>query len=198
MRDFKHLILWQLGLAQAETQTSLAERDCLASHAAGKKRLVEVGVWHGVTTCRLRQAMSSEGVLLGVDPYRPGRLGFSIPQRIAHAEVSKVRNGIVQWSRMTGAEAASEYAYSGAPPVDFVFIDGDHSYEGLRADWEGWSPLVASDGIIALHDSQSSETRKIDDAGSAVFTREVIRYDSRFDAVEVVDTLTVLKRVASF
>ena len=76
MRVITHLLLWRLGLAKAETQTSEAERDCLARVAAGKKRLVEIGVWHGVTTCRLRKAMCPDGLLFAVDPYPVGRSGL--------------------------------------------------------------------------------------------------------------------------
>jgi len=36
-------------------------------------------------------------------------------------------------------------------PLDFLFIDGDHTYEGVRKDWEMYSPLVRN-GIIAFHD----------------------------------------------
>jgi predicted O-methyltransferase YrrM len=35
----------------------------------------------------------------------------------------------------------------------FVFIDADHSYEGAKADFEAWSPLVKSGGEVAFHDS---------------------------------------------
>jgi predicted O-methyltransferase YrrM len=37
-------------------------------------------------------------------------------------------------------------------PLDFLFIDGDHSYAGVRRDFELYSPLVRSGGVIALHD----------------------------------------------
>ncbi len=36
--------------------------------------------------------------------------------------------------------------------VDFLFIDGDHSYKGVRQDYELYSPLVRKGGIIAFHD----------------------------------------------
>jgi len=36
--------------------------------------------------------------------------------------------------------------------VDFLFIDGDHSYEGVKKDFEMYSPLVRKGGIIAFHD----------------------------------------------
>jgi len=35
---------------------------------------------------------------------------------------------------------------------DFVFIDGDHSYEGSSADFEAYYPLVKKGGIFAGHD----------------------------------------------
>lgn len=194
MSVMTHFLLWYLGLAEAETQTSPAERDCLAKYANGPNRLIEIGVWHGVTTCRLRRAMAPEGVLYAVDPYPIGRLGFSAQQVIAHREVAGIRRGDVRWLRMTGVEAARAYTAMNEGPVDFIFIDGDHSYKGLRDDWRSWSPLVREGGIIALHDSCSSTTHQIDDAGSVRFTREVIHHDPRFEIAEVVDTLTVLRR----
>ena len=36
--------------------------------------------------------------------------------------------------------------------VDFLFIDGDHTYEGVKRDFDTYSQLVATGGIIALHD----------------------------------------------
>ena len=36
--------------------------------------------------------------------------------------------------------------------LDFMFIDGDHTYEGVRKDFEMYAPLVRKNGLIALHD----------------------------------------------
>lgn len=36
--------------------------------------------------------------------------------------------------------------------IDFLFIDGDHTYEGVKQDFEMYKPLVAENGIIAFHD----------------------------------------------
>jgi len=35
---------------------------------------------------------------------------------------------------------------------DFVFIDGDHSYEAVRGDLARFAPLVRSGGTLLLHD----------------------------------------------
>jgi predicted O-methyltransferase YrrM len=194
MRVLTHFLLWNVGLARAETQTSEAERACLARHAEGRRRLAEVGVWHGVTTCQLRRMMAPDGLLFGIDPYPAGRLGFSAQRVIARREVERSQGGEVRWLRLTGVEAARRLAEAGEPPVDFVFIDGDHSYDGLRGDWEAWSGFVAPGGVVALHDSCSSAEREIEDAGSVLYTRDVVCRDARYELAEVVDTLTVMRR----
>lgn len=40
----------------------------------------------------------------------------------------------------------------GGKPVDLLFIDGDHTYEGVKQDWEMYSPLVRTGGMIVFHD----------------------------------------------
>lgn len=72
MRVIAHFARWLVGLVPAETQTTPAERACLVHHAAGCRRLVEIGVWHGVTTAALRAAMASDGMLYAVDPFPRG------------------------------------------------------------------------------------------------------------------------------
>jgi cephalosporin hydroxylase len=37
-------------------------------------------------------------------------------------------------------------------PVDILFIDGDHTYEGIAKDFQMYSPLVKKGGIVAFHD----------------------------------------------
>jgi predicted O-methyltransferase YrrM len=186
LNTLRHFAAWSVGLAPAETQTDIAERTCLAKHVRGCHRAVEIGTWHGVTTVVLTRAMSAEGTLYAVDPYEVGRLGFSMPRAIARREVGRGQGARVEWIRTTGDAAARLIK----PEVDFVFIDGMHTYEGLQADWQAWRTMVRKGGIIALHDSAGSAAS----AGSAKYTRDVISKDPDFETVEVVLTLTVMRR----
>lgn len=195
MRVLTHFLLWRAGLAPAETQTTAIERDCLARHAAGRRCLVEIGVWHGVTTRRLRAAMAPDGVLYAVDPFPAGRLGWSLQRTIARREVAGVAGGRVEWVRLTGDQAGRAHLARGGAPVDFLFLDGDHSYEGLEADWRAWSGVIARGGIVALHDSRPTPSRPIEDAGSVRYTRDVILRDVRFRVLDAVESLTVLERL---
>lgn len=36
--------------------------------------------------------------------------------------------------------------------IDLLFIDGDHTYKGVKNDWDLYSPLVKKGGLIVFHD----------------------------------------------
>jgi predicted O-methyltransferase YrrM len=40
----------------------------------------------------------------------------------------------------------------GGKPLDLLFIDGDHTYEGVKQDWELYSSLVRPGGLVVFHD----------------------------------------------
>ncbi len=37
-------------------------------------------------------------------------------------------------------------------PFDFIFIDADHTYEGVSGDWANYRPMLAPGGLVAFHD----------------------------------------------
>jgi len=39
--------------------------------------------------------------------------------------------------------------------IDILHIDGDHSYDGVKRDFDAWSPVVLSGGVIMFHDINS-------------------------------------------
>jgi predicted O-methyltransferase YrrM len=51
--------------------------------------------------------------------------------------------------RKTSMEAIKEFAPG---DLDFVYIDGDHSYDRVLEDLNGWTNIVREDGIISGHD----------------------------------------------
>lgn len=47
--------------------------------------------------------------------------------------------------------------YSQVEPLDFLFIDGNHSYESVLCDFLLYYPLVKPGGVVAFHDTALSE-----------------------------------------
>ena len=39
-----------------------------------------------------------------------------------------------------------------SPDFDLLFIDGDHSYESVKADWEAYKEFLRIDSIVIFHD----------------------------------------------
>jgi predicted O-methyltransferase YrrM len=83
--------------------------------------------------------------------------------------------GFVEMIRTTSAEAASTWHRK----IDILFIDGDHSYEGVKKDWELFSPHVSEFGIVVFHDTtwdlirDGSSPYKRDDMGVPKFVEEL-------------------------
>jgi predicted O-methyltransferase YrrM len=62
--------------------------------------------------------------------------------------------------------------------VDFLLIDGDHSYAGVRQDFEWYVPLVRPGGLVALHDIVSGPEDLV--GGVPRFWKEIREsYESR-------------------
>lgn len=43
--------------------------------------------------------------------------------------------------------------------LDFLFIDGDHTYDGVRYDFEMYRKLVRPGGVVAMHDIKTHEPK---------------------------------------
>ncbi len=56
----------------------------------------------------------------------------------------------VQKCRGSTAQFAEELS---ALPFQFVFIDADHCYDAVVADFRGWSPMVSVGGWVCFHDT---------------------------------------------
>jgi cephalosporin hydroxylase len=47
-------------------------------------------------------------------------------------------------------------------PLDVLVIDGDHSYNGVRRDYELYSPLVRVGGLVLIHDVVNAKDTRVD------------------------------------
>lgn len=187
-----HMIRYFLGFDQAETQTTEAERNCLIEFVKDRTRVLEIGVYEGVSTRILRKHMAASGTLFAVDPFFTGRFGVSWSQLIALHEARRQNDG----RKIVFIRAMSHDATQSLDGLfDFIFIDADHSLQGIRTDWEDWSRRVASGGVICLHDTRvPAHNSAVARLGSFQYFESDIRKDPRFRIVTQVDSLSVLER----
>ncbi len=68
--------------------------------------------------------------------------------------------------------------------IDFLFIDGDHTYEGVKKDFEMYSPFVKNGGIIAFHDIVISEHHHDRDVYVGEFWNEIKNGHQYYEFVE--------------
>lgn len=142
-----------------------SSRKWLAEQAGQSERIIEIGCWLGRSTKVL--AAATPGTVWAVDhwqgtPDDPAQheklYATDLAGRNIFAEFSRnlrreIRAGRVLPLRMSSAEAAFRLATEfGHDAFDFVFIDGDHSYEGCAADIDAYRPLVKEGGLLAGHD----------------------------------------------
>ncbi len=141
--DFLRFIRPILPLTQIDTE--ICSLLALAAQRA-PRRVLEIGRAQGGTAFLLSRAIPSVGWTLSVDlgPRHSRTLRFfNAPARAFHSVRGSSRDDRVfaQIVRRVGEE-----------PVDLLFIDGDHSYEGVAADYRLYHPLVRPGGLIVFHD----------------------------------------------
>lgn len=118
------------------------------------RRVLEIGTASGGTLFLLTRVAQRNAILVSLDlpwgsggGYPPWRRG--VYSRFARPGQS-VRLVQADSHRRDTLEATREALES--EPVDFLLIDGDHSYAGARQDFEMYGPLVRAGGWIAFHD----------------------------------------------
>ncbi len=83
-------------------------------------------------------------------------------------------------SHSDGMQARVEAAIGGQS-LDYLFIDGDHSYPGVKSDFEMYGPMVRKGGLIAFHDIVEGPPETV--GGVPQFWREI---KSRFCHTEII------------
>lgn len=188
-----HCLRVLAGLDRPQTQVTDAENKALTSYLPGRKKIVEIGVFEGGTTHLFAERSDDDAVVFGIDPFVKGRLGISWTELIArHYNKRHLASGKIQFlSKFSTAIEETDIA----PPIDFLFIDGDHSLDGITADWTKWREWVPSGGIIALHDTLLTQDKPNGYAlGSVEYFHNHIQYDPDFDLLMQKDSLSVMRK----
>lgn len=186
-------ILHSINLATPHSQMNLLEKDCLKKHATGKRAALEIGTYMGVTAAIIACALANNGVLFCVDPFesRNNRQNPGLQMAVRGLKRAQVFNKV---EFLLGYSNEQKIINQIPPQLDFILVDGDHSYKGLENDWEIVLSKLSTNGVVCLHDTTIPEAEQYRDFGSVKFFNEVIKYDQRFEHIETVYSMNILLR----
>jgi hypothetical protein len=154
--------------------------------------IVDIGSYRGRSTAALALgSLANKAVpVYAIDPHESfeGIQGghFGPQDRIAFFR-NMLRLNVVEIIRLINLGSD---VVSGAwdRPVALLWIDGDHTYEAVKRDFEMWEPFVVQDGLIGLHDSTDMQSGP----GKIVV---VALSSKRFKIVDQVDMTTILCKI---
>jgi len=123
--------------------------------------VVEIGTALGGVFFSLCKRAHPEALLVSIDlpPGETGEDGFDYAQKNketdeeirSYAQPGQTVHLIRGDSHSPEVLAELEEILDGRP-IDLLFIDGDHTLEGVTADYETYSKLVRPGGMVAFHD----------------------------------------------
>jgi hypothetical protein len=128
--------------------------------------VVEIGVWRGDYSLQIINSLQPKQ-FYGVDPYKlyPGMVSAPGPEYsnqnnldiLAEQVKNKLANHNAVLHRMTSVESAELFKDN---TVDFIYIDGDHTYEGVTQDLYAWWPKIKKGGVFSGDDYTTGTTGK--------------------------------------
>lgn len=118
----------------------------------------EVGVWKAENLCQILESCSNISKMYAIDQYKPyqdwcGYIDESwingIKQKAQENLKSIEQSTKVLFLELSSVDAVENISDGG---LDFIFIDGDHSYEKAYEDFCNYYPKVKSGGLFSGHD----------------------------------------------
>lgn len=120
------------------------------------RAVLEVGTCRGGTLFSWCALAHPEALVLSIDMPGGDFGGGSTDEQAEEMRKQFPRPG--QAFALLRGDSHEEFTLSvvkdalGGRQLDFLFIDGDHTYEGVKLDFEMYGPLVRPGGMIAFHD----------------------------------------------
>jgi predicted O-methyltransferase YrrM len=161
------------------------------------RRIIEIGTANGGTLFMLTQLAAPNATIVSVD-LPGGRLGGA-SSSLRHAYPrwrTRLYRGFARDGQSVHVIRADSHQVATVEDVrrrlpegkvDFLFIDGDHSYEGVSRDFELYSPLVAEAGLVAFHDILPSRPGGHGDPGGVPAVWSAIKKERRIEAELIED-----------
>jgi predicted O-methyltransferase YrrM len=145
------------------THMTVQERLALfqtALNLAPQFTVVEIGSYLGASTAFLGlAALQRDGTIHAVDAWTNEANG---PEgaRDTYGEFRTNTASFEHFIVPHRGYSTAVHQHEGAIPCDMLFIDGDHSYEAVKADLRDWLPSIKPGGWLAMHDIDQPDVRR--------------------------------------
>jgi predicted O-methyltransferase YrrM len=136
-----------------ESHLTFTERTTLYRLAKNKNSVIEIGSFLGASATAFVPALAESGVLYAIDTWKNDAMSEGI--RDTKSDFIKNVGAHIQNIRMIqgySSQMCEVLSNTIKSPVDILFIDGDHSFEGALADWENYKQFLATGSIVIFHD----------------------------------------------
>lgn len=120
------------------------------------RNVLEIGTANGGTLFLFAQVAAEDSTVMSLD-LPGGRFGGGYPEwkmslYRAFAKSPKQRIRLLRENSHEQSTLEKVRGILGENELDFLFIDGDHTHEGVKRDFEMYSGLVRRGGLIGFHD----------------------------------------------
>jgi predicted O-methyltransferase YrrM len=119
------------------------------------KVIVEIGTASGGHFYCLCQVADPSALLVGIDfpggEYGPSPTSADCKLYATFGPPGQ-RHEFIRQSSLRQHTLTTLKGMLGGREIDLLYLDGDHSYAGMKSDYERYEPLVAKDGLIGIHD----------------------------------------------
>ena len=157
------------------------------------RRVIEIGRYKGGSTLTIAAAMSGEGTFWSIDlGEKEARLHQRGTNRTFDDEIRDIcaRFGL-SVTLLVGDSRTIEVETG---EVDLVFIDGDHSYEGVKNDFERFGRRVKVGGAVLFDDACDEAVFHTHSESVGKLLDEIVAQQS-FRLVKSVNRLAHIERV---
>lgn len=167
------------GLTPTDVCIELVE---LAKGVPADQSIVEIGVYKAKTLCYLAHGARHGNMprVYGIDPWDlpgkrpPDRLQFTSPATKRAAQLTVRQQGMGRYVTLIQGFSVDEARWWDRQPVGLLFIDGDHSYDAVRADLLAWASSLAPGAVVAFDDYSGSHNPEVKQAVDDLFEEGVL------------------------